>query len=41
MHGWAGQLGIAAETLSRALSDLIAEGLVERDGRAFRLVGRP
>ncbi len=41
MHGWAGQLGIAAETLSRALSDLIAEGLVEREGRTFRLAGRP
>lgn len=41
MHGWAGQLGIAAETLSRALSDLIAEGLVERTGRTFRLIGRP
>ena len=41
MHAWAEQMGIAAETLSRALSDLIAEGLVERAWRAFRLIGRP
>ncbi len=39
LHDWAGHLGIAPETLSRALTELVTEGVITRDGRAFRLVG--
>lgn len=39
MHDWAVHLGIVPETLSRALTELVAEGVVAREGRAFRLVG--
>lgn len=39
LHDWAVHLGIAAETLSRALTELVAEGIIAREGRAFRLIG--
>lgn len=40
LHDWAVHLGIAPETLSRALTELVAEGVIAREGRAFRLIGR-
>lgn len=39
LYDWAVHLGIAAETLSRALTELVAEGIIAREGRAFRLIG--
>ncbi len=39
LHDWAIHLGIVPETLSRALTELVAEGVITREGRAFRLVG--
>ncbi len=41
MHEWAEQLGIAAETLSRAVSDLRNEGCIESQGHMFRLIAKP
>lgn len=40
LHDWAGHLGIAAETLSRALTELVAEGIIGREERTFRLMHR-
>lgn len=39
LHDWAVHLGIVPETLSRALTELVAEGVIAREGRAFRLIG--
>lgn len=41
LHVWAGQLGIAAETLSRVLAKLSADGCIERQGRTLKLIGKP
>lgn len=39
MQAWAEHLGIAAETLSRAIAELRADGCIESEGREFRLIG--
>lgn len=41
LNVWAGHLCIAPETLSRVLSKLCAEGVIERHGRTLKLTGKP
>lgn len=38
LRAWAGELGLAEETLYRALADLEREGIIQRRGRAIKLL---